>query len=347
MAASVETPSPNHTNKEGASLIMVSATSLESSPLPSPSSDKRLWSNLRNRIDVLLEAKSKDLKPITNSPLKAQTIVGESERAKRLRNDSMLLLKGFDSVSHTLSQLSSNLDNALQGVRELAKPPTLSEILHSNLTVDQMQPQQKEDEEEKEEEEEESKGKKRKHESDVEQKEDSSDEDEKRPKERKTMKRAKNIAISMAAKANSLARELKSIKSDLSFIQERCGLLEEENKRLRDGFVKGVRPEEDDLVRLQLEVLLTEKARLASENANLVRENQCLHQMVEYHQITSEDLSASYEQVVQGLCLDFSSPFPEISNDEEEEEGTALHVSKSLNESFETAGEEEEEEQQH
>lgn len=56
------------------------------------------------------------------------------------------------------------------------------------------------------------------------------------------------IAISMAAKANSLARELKSIKSDLSFIQERCGLLEEENKRLRDGFVKGVRPEEDDLV---------------------------------------------------------------------------------------------------
>jgi len=52
----------------------------------------------------------------------------------------------------------------------------------------------------------------------------------------------------MAAKANSLARELKTIKSDLSFIQERCGLLEEENKRLRDGFVKGVRPEEDDLV---------------------------------------------------------------------------------------------------
>ena len=52
----------------------------------------------------------------------------------------------------------------------------------------------------------------------------------------------------MAAKANSLARELKTIKSDLSFIQERWGLLEEENKRLRDGFVKGVRPEEDDLV---------------------------------------------------------------------------------------------------
>ncbi|KAG5405164.1 hypothetical protein IGI04_011283 [Brassica rapa subsp. trilocularis] len=328
MAASVETPSPNHTNKESGSLIMVSESS--------PSSDKRLWSSLRNRIDVLLDEKSKDHKPITSSPLVAQKSVGESERAKRLKSDSMLLLKGFDSVSHTLSQLSSNLDNALQGVRELAKPPTLSEILHSNLKADKIQQEQREEEEE------ESKGKKRKHESDAEVQEDSSDEDEKRPKERKIMKRAKNIAISMAAKANSLARELKSIKSDLSFIQERCGLLEEENKRLRDGFVKSVGPEEDDLVRLQLEVLLTEKGRLANENANLVRENQCLRQMVEYHQITSEDLSASYEQVVQGLCLDFSSPFAEMDYEHEEK---ALDVSKSLIESFEKA--EEEEEEQH
>lgn len=92
-------------------------------------------------------------------------------------------------------------------------------------------------------------------------------------------------------------------------------------------------------MRLQLEVLLTEKARLANENANLVRENQCLHQMVEYHQITSQDLSASYEEVIQGLCLDFSSPVPEI---DDEKETRALDVSKSLNESFEKA-----EEQQH
>ncbi|CAN7000589.1 hypothetical protein Bca4012_051000 [Brassica carinata] len=44
----------------------------------------------------------------------------------------MLLLKEFDSVSHTLSLLSNNLYNTLQGARELAKPPTLSEILYSN-----------------------------------------------------------------------------------------------------------------------------------------------------------------------------------------------------------------------
>lgn len=81
----------------------------------SPSSDKRLWSSLRNRIDVLLEEKSNTNKPISSSsPLIAPKTVGESERAKRLKNDSMLLLRGFDSVSHTLSQLSSNLDNALQ-----------------------------------------------------------------------------------------------------------------------------------------------------------------------------------------------------------------------------------------
>lgn len=35
---------------------------------------------------------------------------------KRLKEDSMLLLRGFDSVSSSLSQLSNNLDNALQVV---------------------------------------------------------------------------------------------------------------------------------------------------------------------------------------------------------------------------------------
>lgn len=95
--------------QEGSSLNMVSTTCLDTSPSFSPSSDKRLWSNLRNRVDVLLEEKCKDHKPNASS-----LIAIESERTKRLKNDSLLLLKGFDSVSHTLSQLSSNLDNALQ-----------------------------------------------------------------------------------------------------------------------------------------------------------------------------------------------------------------------------------------
>ncbi|CAN6690653.1 unnamed protein product [Malus baccata var. baccata] len=59
------------------------------------------------------------------------------------------------------------------------------------------------------------------------------------------------------------------------------------------GWIK-VRPEEDDLVTLLLEALLAEKSGLANENSNLVRENQCLRQVVEYHQLTSQDLSASF-----------------------------------------------------
>ncbi|KAA8550873.1 hypothetical protein F0562_002557 [Nyssa sinensis] len=104
-------------------------------------------------------------------------------------------------------------------------------------------------------------------------------------------------------------------------MQERSALLEEENRRLRDGFSEGIRPEEDDLVRLQLEALLAEKSRLANENANLTRENQCLHQLVEYHQLTSQDLSASYEHLISGMCLDFSSPPPPIPEEDRDAEG--------------------------
>ena len=58
------------------------------------------------------------------------------------------------------------------------------------------------------------------------------------------------LAVSMAGRAANLARELKTIKSELHFMQERCGLLEEENKRLRDGYDNGgAAPEEDDLVK--------------------------------------------------------------------------------------------------
>eukprot|EP01018_Ginkgo_biloba_P009595 Gb_00225 [translate_table: standard] len=44
-------------------------------------------------------------------------------------------------------------------------------------------------------------------------------------------------------------------------------------------------------VRLQLDALLAEKAWLTQENANYVRENQYLHQLVEYHQLTLQDVA--------------------------------------------------------
>lgn len=70
------------------------------------------------------------------------------------------------------------------------------------------------------------------------------------------------LAVSMASRAAALARELKNIKSELHFMQERCGLLEEENKRLREGCDNGVAPEEDDLVIMpQRRVLLHSRTK--------------------------------------------------------------------------------------
>ncbi|KAF5732766.1 hypothetical protein HS088_TW17G00296 [Tripterygium wilfordii] len=311
MAASVETPSPASLNKESASFMA-------SSPLFSPGSDKRFWSNLRGRIDELLEDRHRKL-PASEDRLNldhsltAKINEEKSERMRKMKEDSKLLLRGFDSVSQTLSQLSNNLDNALQGARDLAKPPTMTEIFHINLKS--LESKQEGLPEREEIAEDEKTGRKRKlDDSSEDQADDSQKENEQNPRDKK-LKKAKNIAISMATKAATLARELKSIKSDFCFMQERCALLEEENRRLRDGFVKGIRPEEDDLVRLQLEALLAEKSRLANENANLTRENQCLHQLVEYHQLTSEDLSASYENVIRGMCLDFSSPQQTVAED--------------------------------
>ncbi|XP_022963492.1 uncharacterized protein LOC111463807 isoform X4 [Cucurbita moschata] len=218
MEPSVESPSSSSHPNQGPTSFMGSP------PLSSPDSDQRFWSSLLGRVDSLLEqrnAKSSNLN--TN----------KSDRAKRLKEDSLLLMRGFDSVGYTLSQLSNNLDNALQ------------------------------------------------------------------------------LAVAMATKTSSLARELKSLKSNICFMQERCAILDEENRRLRNGVSTGVKPEEDDLVRLQMEALLAEKSRLANENANLTRENQCLYQLAEYHQLTSQDLSLSYDEAI-GMCLDFSSPPPAI-----------------------------------
>ncbi|KAL3644867.1 hypothetical protein CASFOL_010047 [Castilleja foliolosa] len=202
------------------------------------------------------------------------------------------------------------------GAKDLAKPPTLTDILHATLEKAKTEENSSRDEHKSEIEEEENeneadkRGMKRKLDSKecTDDEEDSCNAKEKGPNELEKIKKAKNIAISMATKAASMARELKSIRSDLWFMQERCTLLEEENKMLCDGSANGIGSDEDDLVRLQLEVLLAEKSRLANENANLKRENQSLNQLLEYHQLKSQDLSSSYENLIVGLGLDFSSP---------------------------------------
>ncbi|CAN1729145.1 hypothetical protein LINPERHAP1_LOCUS512 [Linum perenne] len=300
---SIHSPSPSLQDPS-----MVSS----SPPLFSPSSDKRYWSTLRGRIDSILENRHHQCDDEGGaSEHTRQDIGGESMRkkidAKRRKEDALLLLRGFDSISQTLSSLSGNIGHALQGARSLAEPPSLTELLHGKInSSDDESRQGRNDEEEGK------TGLKRKFEAyesdDTSIGEGNNDETQNDKNSTNKLKKAKNLAVSMAKKAASMARELKSMKSNMRFVQERCALLEEENSRLRDGFSSGIRPEEDDLMRMQMEALLAEKSRLAMENANLKRENQCLHQLVEYHQLTSQDLSASYEQLVRGMGLDFSSP---------------------------------------
>lgn len=55
-------------------------------------------------------------------------------------------------------------------------------------------------------------------------------------------------------------------------------------------------------IRLQLETLLAEKARLAHENSIYARENRFLREVVEYHQLTMQDvvyLDESTEEVTE------------------------------------------------
>ncbi|CAA0841847.1 Unknown protein [Striga hermonthica] len=101
---------------------------------------------------------------------------------------------------------------------------------------------------------------------------------------------SRDVAMAMAARAKLLLRELKTVKADLVFTKERCGQLEEENRILRESREKGDDPEDDDLIRLQLESLLAEKARLAQENSVYARENRFLREIVEYHQLTMQDV---------------------------------------------------------
>ncbi|KAE9591930.1 hypothetical protein Lal_00038384 [Lupinus albus] len=111
------------------------------------------------------------------------------------------------------------------------------------------------------------------------------------------LKASRDVAMATTAKAKLLVRELKTVKADLAFAKARCTQLEEENKLLRDreGSDKGHSPQnddddDDDLIRLQLETLVAEKARLANENEIYSRENRFLREIVEYHQLTMQDV---------------------------------------------------------
>ncbi|KAJ8753821.1 hypothetical protein K2173_000075 [Erythroxylum novogranatense] len=131
------------------------------------------------------------------------------------------------------------------------------------------------------------------------------------------LKASRDVAMATAAKAKLLLRELKTVKADLAFAKQRCSQLEEENKVLRESREKGDNPADDDLIRLQLETLLAEKARLAHESSMYARENRFLREIVEYHQLTMQDvvyLDESSEEVTEVYpitrMLSISPPSP-------------------------------------
>lgn len=123
------------------------------------------------------------------------------------------------------------------------------------------------------------------------------------------LKASRDVAMAMATKAKLLLRELKGLKADLAFTRDRCSQIEEENKRLRECADKDLGHEDDDLVRLQLEALLEEKARLVQENAAYARENQFLHEVMQYRQLTLRDVALLDESLMSDVArLDVEAP---------------------------------------
>ncbi|VAH41229.1 unnamed protein product [Triticum turgidum subsp. durum] len=300
-------------------------SSAASSLAVSPASDDRFWDGLRTRVDTILE----DRRLVASA---ASTCAVASGRPKRLREDSLMLVRGLDSVAASLAQLSDTLTAAQKGVNALAmcssqarerergeEEPDAKRHCRASTEFAALDAKKDADE---------ALGAA----ADAKPREEPNGDvvlASAEVAQSTNLKRARSLAVSMAGRAANLARELTTIKSELRFMQERCGLLEEENRRLRDGYDDGgagAAPEEDDLVRLQLEALLAEKSRLAQENANLARENQSLVQLVEYHQLTAQEeeeeedhlLTASYEEaVMQGMRLDFSSPLGKLDGEGE------------------------------
>ncbi|XP_076918145.1 uncharacterized protein LOC143578443 [Bidens hawaiensis] len=110
---------------------------------------------------------------------------------------------------------------------------------------------------------------------------------------------SRDVAIATAAKVKQLMRELKTVKSELAFAEERCCQLEEENKLLLGPHEKGEHPADDDLIRDQLETLLAEKGRLAHDNSVYALENRHLREIVDFHQLTMQDLIYYDEGVIE------------------------------------------------
>ena len=113
---------------------------MDSAVVCSPSSDDRFWDGLRTRVDTILEDRrlvssaAAAATVLPTQPIHLQTFLSvcsldlddvcsarcclvqqcgaASERPKRLREDSLMLVRGLDSVAASLAQLSDTLTAA-------------------------------------------------------------------------------------------------------------------------------------------------------------------------------------------------------------------------------------------
>lgn len=296
------------------------ASSSDSSPSssftssPTPSTDQReddgspledaaddsFWSTLSRRAKSVLEdgtpfreLESKDRKRLHRklAPEPTTRQIRLSSEGKWKRQDTFALHKGLEAIASSLSLLSDTIGTAIEEGLNLVetKATNYIHVEARNACLknvpDSITPRKLETSPAKQ-----------------------VSSDEKPGLTRDTqLKASRDVAMAMATKAKLLLRELKGVKADLTFTRDRCAQLEEENKRLRENVDKGVRHEEDDLIRLQLETLLAEKARLAQENSAYARENQFLHEVVQYHRLTLQDVILPDESLIDdptGLDVD-------------------------------------------
>eukprot|EP00250_Pteridium_aquilinum_P020033 c24677_g1_i1 orf=215-1231(-) len=288
--------------------------------------DDSFWSSLARRAKTVLEDPSLDIKSKDSKPLQRKHVSnalipqnkdnGTLSEGKWKQQESLGLHKGLEAIASSLSLLSDTLGNALEEGLNLVETKATNFIYTESrsrslkVSLDSVFPEKRLTNPTKLQVKPEDKPPKCQVKS------------EEKPGVTKDtqLKASRDVAMAMATKAKLLLRELKGVKTDLAFTKARCTQLEEENNWLRESVDKGAKDEEDDLVRLQLEALLAEKARLAQENAAYARENQFLHEVVQYHQLKLRDMGFANESLMMddegsldasAVDMDFLPLYPE------------------------------------
>ncbi|XP_051130194.1 uncharacterized protein LOC127250812 [Andrographis paniculata] len=217
------------------------------------------WGVLARKAKAILEEDSE------SERIASSTIPEEPGSFKTMDNPTLRKLKGTDALASSMNHMGDTASEMMaeNKTENLMQEPRMLQIRRKGLNSEEQNPTS-------------------------EQQQSSSSLNQTSREDQ--LKASRDVAMATAAKAKLLLRELKTVKAELAFSKQRCSQLEEENKILREAREKGVNPADDDMIRRQLETLLEEKARLAHENSVYARENRYLREIVEYHQLSMQDL---------------------------------------------------------